>query len=586
MQVDIFVHGATPCGIMAALAAARAGRTVVLQAPENGIGGMLTGGLGIGDAPVNNHANWAGVTAEFINAVAAISGYNASNFLRWHGAPSAFLSVLTDMIAAEPNITLRLRETIVRVERTEERQENGQWASTVANRGDRIRAVYTDPCTWLSGAPGAGDVYEAKAYIDASYNGGLMAAAGVPFRAGREDADEFREQPYAGVLADGGHTTTQSWDGVDADGDLVKYAGWRPLEAFGQSDRRFMAVGYRNCITNVSGGGNLGFYAPPGYDAADFADDIAMAQANTAISILTREHAYNPIHRTSYNDAQAAVLIEGYDGMTVEQRQNAWLRYASTLNELNAFADKFVTNGSDIRSPLAAEFSLTTSDRRRHEIRRQLAYRELGRLHTFQNHPDVPAVVRNRFAGFGLCADEWQSDYILTQGWPSELYEREGRRLIGQTTISFKDPAYQTTYPDSIAYGMYFMDSKAKSIWARPYGGVEYEGHFAVEPFIDADGDTVRADLYRYVSVPLRAVVPPVGTCDNLATCWGVSATEVAFAAIRLEPFLCAVGEAVGQVAVESVVSGVPMARLSYAPVKARLQGAGLKLSRFEGVSP
>ncbi|RQP07556.1 MAG: FAD-dependent oxidoreductase [Paracoccus sp. BP8] len=107
-----------------------------------------------------------------------------------------------------------------------------------------------------------------------------------------------------------------------------------------------------------------------------------------------------------------------------------------------------------------------------------------------------------------------------------------------------------------------------------------------MQPFIDADGDEVRADNYSTFGIPMRAVVAPVGTCDNLAVCWGVSSSELAFQAIRLEPFLCAVAEAVGHMAVESVVSGVPLAKLKYEPVRARLQAAGLLIQRYQTVTP
>lgn len=590
MQVDVFVHGATPCGIMAAIVAARAGLTVVIQAPENGIGGMLTGGLGIGDAPLD-FQNWRGVTQEFTSAIIALTGYTAGAANAWHFLPSQALAVLTGMIAAEPNIILRLRESINRVDRNEVKQQNGQVASSTDARATQISAIHTVPCTWLSGAPAAGDTYEAKVYLDASYNGGLMLHAKVPHRVGREGADEFGEWPYAGVLVGHEHNFTSTVDLVDDRGNLLGYGGWQPLEAFGQADRRFMALGYRNCITNIAGANNLGFPAPPGYDPDDFTDEVQIGNAvhpGGGLSILTRSYAFNPLRRSAlYDPVKAQVaLADTWDDMTERERQEGWFRYASTEAQLGQFPDKFMTNGSDIRGSVAWEFTLTASDRRRHEIREQTAYRELGRLHTFQNDVRVDPAVRARFAGWGLCADEWQTDHILLPGWPSEIYERHGRRLIGQETVTYRHVAYRTNWPDQIAVGAYFMDSKAKSIWALPYGGNEIEGSYEVQNFVDADGDTVGSSNYNTFGIPMRAVLPPVGTCDNLAVCWNVSASELAFSAIRLEPFLCAVGEAVGHMAVESVATGVPMARLKYEPVKARLQAAGLMIQRYATVTP
>ncbi|WP_198019386.1 FAD-dependent oxidoreductase [Paracoccus sp. J55] len=158
--------------------------------------------------------------------------------------------------------------------------------------------------------------------------------------------------------------------------------------------------------------------------------------------------------------------------------------------------------------------------------------------------------------------------------------------LIGQETVTYRHVAYRTNWGDQIACGAYFMDSKAKSVWALPYGGNEIEGSPEVTEFTDAEGDIVRADNYSTFGVPMRSVVAPVGTCDNLAVCWGISASELAFQAIRLEPFLCAVAEAVGHMAIESLASDVPLARLKYEPVRARLQAAGLLIQRYATVTP
>lgn len=591
MQTDVFVHGATPAGIFAAIVCARAGLTVVIQAPENGIGGMVTGGLGIGDPPLD-FKNWRGVVDEFTSAIVAQTGFDAHSRLAWNFNPSQALAVLTDMITAEPNIALRLRETIEEVTKNEVRQVNGQVASSTDERATRIRTVRTAPCTWLSGAPPEGDEYEAKVFLDASYNGGLMLKARVPYRIGREDASEFNEWPYAGVLYPYESNFVSVVPMVDSDGDLLKYGGWAPLEHHGQADRKLMAVGYRNCITNTDDANNLGFPAPPGYAPSDFDDEVIIGNApqnsqGHGMSILTRSYAYNPLRRCGYYDEEKAqIALEDWDTMTPLQRQIGWFSYAQTIEQCNQFPDKFLTNGSDIRGSLAWEFTLTESDRRRHEIRELTAYRELGRLHTFQNDTRINPAVRARFADFGLCADEWQSDYILMPSWPSELYEREGRRLIGQATVTYRHVAYRTNWPDQIACGAYFMDSKAKSIWALPYGGNEIEGSPEVQPFLDADGDEVRADNYSTFGIPMRAVIPPVGVCDNLAVCWGVSASSLAFQAIRLEPFLCAVAEAVGHMAVESVASDVPVARLPYEAVKARLQAANLLIQRYPTVTP
>ncbi|WP_198019372.1 FAD-dependent oxidoreductase [Paracoccus sp. J55] len=574
-KFDVFVHGATPSGIFSAIVCARAGKSVVIQAPESSIGGMITGGLGITDAP-HRFKNWAGgVVEEFTDAVSSITGYNASSFLQWNFPPSVAHRVLSRMIRAEPNIVLALGETITQVIRNEIVDQDGQPDSAVAERGTRIAAIATEGCSWLR-KPGKGGLYAAKVYIDASYNGGLMAAANVPWRIGREAASQFGED-YAG--ANPGCVTERTYDVVDEKGNLTKYGGWRAFEPKGSADRRSMAMGFRNCITNIPGDSNLRFPAPPGFDIRDFSDEVRLAQKAGSIRINTREHAYRPIYRATYDAEKAKLAIPNFLQLGEQERQNTWLRLSS-IKEMTEYRDKFSANGSDIRGEVSSEYSEAT-DKRRHEIREFLAYRELGRLHIFQQRFEVPQVVRRNFSMWGLCADEWQDDYILTPGWPSELYQREGRRLVGQVTINFWHAVYEVNWEDSIAVGQYILDSKAKTQTARPFGGTKFEGHLAVKTFQDANGAEVHAGNANYITVPLRAVVPPVGECDNLIVSWGISASEVAFTAIRLEPFLSAVGEACGHVALTSLEMEVSPAKLSYAPVQNRLKKAGLTITRF-----
>lgn len=156
---------------------------------------------------------------------------------------------------------------------------------------------------------------------------------------------------------------------------------------------------------------------------------------------------------------------------------------------------------------------------------------------------------------------------------------------MGPVTLDMWSNAYQANWPDQIVVGSYFMDSKAKSQFATPYGGTEFEGHYAVQPFVDANGVEIKADTYKIFGIPLRAVVAPQGTCDNLIASWGISSTEVAFSAIRLEPFLSAVGKGCGHVAVAAIDAGTGPANLDYAPVRARLTAAGLTTHRFPPVT-
>lgn len=561
---DAIVYGATPFAVFSAIVIARSGRTVGIIAPETVLGGMITGGLGITDAPAVR--NWWGVTKEFIDAVKAGTGWT-NDRMTWNFPPSAAQAQIDAMVAAESNITLHLGEIITAVERTEDAYSPlGRLADSV-QRGERIRSITTGE-----------DTYTAQAFIDASYTGELMHMAGVPYDLGREPM-AFGE-PNAGVYTDAPVSVPAGY--VDADGDLMRYAQFMPLEKPGDPDRRTMGAGFRYAVTNIPEN-IIPWPAPPGYDPADFAEDILFAQRHTPLI-----HNIYPgffFRRATYNAALAEAHLPGFAGMTQTQRESAWLTFTSAEN-MALVPDKFMTNGSDIIGPLASEYTIA-SEARRAEIRHQLMYRELGRFHTFANHPEVPLATRNSWNSIGLCADEFQEHYIGVPGMVHELYHRQGRRLRGQARVDFWDTAYQVNFPDQIAHGGYFVDSKAKTQYAPPFGnnilreGPYRHGDGRVGEFTTSD-DVVREwEFQVYFGIPMRAVVAPRGVCDNLAVVWSLSATDVAFTSIRLEPFVAAVGEAVGHMAVEALSSGIPFARLSYAPVRDRLDAAGAVLYRY-----
>lgn len=566
---DVLIYGATPMAVFAAIVIARAGRTVGIVAPETALGGMITGGLGITDAAAER--NWYGVTKEFVDAVKAVTGFT-NDRLSWNFAPSVAQTQIDAMVAAEANITLYLGQTITAVERTETTSTPLGRLSGNVNRGDQIRSIKT-----------ASGTYDAAAFIDASYTGELMHQAGVPYDLGREPIS-FYGEPNAGVYTDAPVTVPRDY--VNADGDLMRYAQFMPLEKGGDPDRKTMGCGFRYAVTNVPAN-RVAWPAPPGYNAADFADDVLFAQRhNPTIRDVFPGFLFR---RDSYDAALAEEHVPGWADMTQTARETAWHQFTGIMDGVDRMAlvpGKFLTNGSDIISPMAWEYT-TANEARRAEIRTQLVYRELGRFHTFANHPDVPVATRNSWNDFGLCADEFQTHFTSVQGVPHELYHRQGRRIRGQARVDFWDTAYQTNHPDQIAFGGYFVDSKAKTQYAPPFlASTLREGTYRTGPgrtgdFVTSDGVERDWEAFVYFGIPMQAVVPPRGVCDNLAVVWSLSSTDIAFTAIRLEPFLAAVAEAVGHMAVESVVSGTTFARLNYAPVRARLDSAGAVLYRY-----
>lgn len=558
---DVAIWGLTPQAIFAAIVIARGGRTVVMVGPDKQIGGMITGGLGITDAMPTR--TWWGPVQEFTDLLSAATNYT-NDRLRWNFYPAQALAAFNTLLSAEENITIRLEEAILSVtERQAVRNPLGQFESANAPRGAEIRSFATDAAT-----------YVASVFLDCSYGADLAALAGVPHLLGRE-ANTFRDEIRAGVNFD--HMTAKGYDVVDADGDLTKWGQYKPHQPNGFADRKTMGTGFRHMVTNIEAL-RIPWQAPPGYNVNDFVFDIQAANSSPSMTFLQQDLAFF-LRRVNYDDARAAIHIPNYDILTRSQRETVWLGF-TTIDQVRDVPDKFATNGSDIIGPLAWEYTYADEARRK-EIRDHLFYRETGRWYTFANSLDVPIAVRNAFNEIGFCADEWQTINGGTPGFPPEIYHREGRRIRGQAILDYWHVMYQRNWPDQICHGGYFADSKAKTQFQSPEGDSLREGSYGDGSFLTEDGVAVALETQAYFGIPMRAVVPPIGVADNLAVCWGISATAMAFSAIRLEPFLSTVATAVGHMALESLASGTPMARLPYNAVRTRLDAAGALIYRY-----
>jgi len=493
-QVDLAVYGATPSGIMTAVAAARAGLEVVLIEPSARVGGMVTGGLGLTD--VENKKIIGGLTLSFFRAIEQTYGSHA-----WNLEPHIGLKIFEEMLREAKVVVLRglaLHET-----------------KGVRKSGTTLQALQFED----------GNTLEARIFADCTYEGDLLAQAGVRHRVGRESSAEFGES-WAGVRSypDTHHVQLSPFD---ANGKLLPEIAPAPLAELGSGDNMVMAYAYRLCLTNDAKN-RVSFPQPPGYDPGRYA-------------LLAR-----------------LLQHQGHPNLKSVTKLSRLPNGKFDLNNQGFFSMDYM--GGSLRYPKA-------SHKERESIAQQHYNYNAGFLYFLSNDPSVPADVRAQFADFGLAKDE----FIESHNWPTQLYVREARRMEGVYTMTQKDVTVDVDKEDSIGMGSYTADSHDMQRVVIAPNLLELEGgmYEPVEPY----------------SIPYRSILPKPEDASNLLVPVCVSASHVAFCTIRMEPQWMILGEAAGIAAAQALRQKTPLHHLDIKSLTSELHKNSSVLSRIDFVA-
>ena len=503
-QTEVVVYGATSAGVCAAVAAAEAGAQVILVEPGQHVGGMTSGGLGytdVGDARV-----LGGMAARFRDAVAEHYGVAPGHFAgpEPHVAEAIFLRWLEDT-----GVEVLFGEALEAVTMSDE-------------------AITAISC--VSGLAIAGAVF-----VDASYEGDLLAAAGVPFAVGREDRALHGER-FAGrqELVPGRHTMPP-WispfaadpSGLEA-GPLLAQIKPETMAEVGSGDGGVMSYGYRVCLTTSRD--RVPFERSHGYD-----------------------EAYWELGRRFFADQELPA------GRYLGLEQNLPGGKADG-NSLGPFSLS-VLDGSAWEYPTAAR-------ERREELRLHHLHHAQDFLWFLAHDPAVPLHIRTELQRWGLPADEFADTGHL----PHQLYVREARRMQGEYLLTEHDLLAAKPHPDVVAMGSYHLDIReVQRAWRwvyehpRPIGMVFTEGYLSVPvpPY----------------PIPYRALVPRRENCTNLLVAVCVSASHVAFSSMRMEVQYQMLGHVAGLAAAMSVGALAPVHDVDMAELQQRLRDGGQVLA-------
>ncbi len=523
---DLVVYGSSPAALSAAIQAKRMGRTVVIVSPETRIGGLTTGGLGQTD--IGNKAAFGGIALEFYRAVA---DWYADKGKWTRQTPESYFpdgqcagsKGKESMWTFEPSAALAILEGWEKRDgldiRRGERLDRGRG---VAKENGRIVSIRT-----LSGR-----VYRGKVFVDATYEGDLMAAAGVSYKVGREANSAFGEtlngnQPGQARF----HQLNAGVDpyvvpGRPESGIIPGVEPYDPSFKPGDGDRRVQAYCFRMCLTDDPAN-RIPFKKPAGYDERDY-------------ELLFRSLAIAPLDR---------------DGMPwINSRMP---NRKTDTNNRTGFSTDFI--GRNWAWPEASY------EERADIFAAHLKYQR-GLMWTLANHPRVPEKIRREVSRWGTCRDEFKDG--PGDGWQSQLYVREGRRMSGEYVMTENNCLGIAVAPRPVAMAAYQMDSHHVRRYVGADGFVHNEGDVEVGR---------RADGKRFKPYPVDygSIVPKKGECANLLVPVCLSATHIAFGSIRMEPVFFALGQAAGAAGALAAENGCDVQDVPYPALSARLAADG-----------
>lgn len=512
---DLVIYGGTSAGVIAAVQAKKLGKSALIVGPDKHLGGLSAGGLGFTDT--GNKAVIGGLSRDFYHRV--WKEYQKPESWRWQkqseygnkgqGTPAMDGENRT-MWIFEPHIAERVFEDYVKefgipVHRDE-------WldrAKGVKKSGARITSI-----TMLSGK-----TYTGKMFMDATYEGDLLAAAGVDYHVGREANSVYGEQwngVQVGVLHHRHHfgalkTKISPYviPGDPKSGVLPRISTAPPGE-YGSGDKRVQAYCYRYCVTDHEEN-RIPFPKPEGYDPKQY-------------ELLVR------IYEAGWKET-----FDKFDPLP---------NHKTDSNNHGPFSTDNIGMNYD--------YPEASYERRREILAEHRTYQQ-GWLYFIANDPRVPKEAQERMRKWGLPKDEFKDN----GGWPHQIYVREARRMVGHFVMTENELTKKKPTPDSVGMGSYTIDSHNVQRYITPEGYVQNEGDIGV-------GITPYAIAYG-------SLVPKKGQADNLFVSICVSSTHIAFGSIRMEPVFMILGQSAATAAALAMDGNLAVQDVPYAKLRERM---------------
>lgn len=510
---DIVIYGGTSAGIAAAVEASRSGKSVIIINPDNHIGGLTTGGLGFTD--IGNKMVIGGISREFYQRIREY--YNKPEVWKWQeksqfqereqsSSPEGRDAMwIFEPSAAEAVFADFIRENNIRIVKN----ERLNLKKGVIKKDKRIIALRTE----------SGRAYYGKMFIDATYEGDLMAVAGISYTYGRESVSQYGEKLNGVQTQMAIHH--QFPDGINpyvvpgnpASGLLPNINKDAGIEKSG--DRKIQAYCYRMCLTDVP------------------------------------ENRMEITKPTRYNEKEYELLFRYIEKIGEEKAKNMF-----TLSMMPNRKTDSNNNGPFSLDYIGKNYDYPEGNyKQREKILREHRDYQLGLLWTLANHPRVPASVRAFYGKWGLPKDEFTG----TGNWTPQLYVREARRMISDFVMTTHHCTQDSVSAEqSVGMGAYTMDSH------------NVQRHVTKEGWVKNEGD-VQVGGFKPYPIDYRAIVPKRSECDNLFVPVCLSSTHMAFGSIRMEPVFMILGQSAAVAALLAIDGNTTVQDVNYPTLRSKL---------------
>ncbi|MEK6481677.1 FAD-dependent oxidoreductase [Catalinimonas sp. 4WD22] len=512
-SADVIIYGGTSAAVTAAVQVARMGKSVIMVSPDVHLGGLSSGGLGFTDT--GNKEVIGGLSREFYHKV--YQEYQKPETWQWqkkeeYGNKGQGTVALDGenrtMWIFEPHIAEKVFDDFIE-EHDIELYRNA-WL-------DRDNGVKKENGRIISFTTLDGKTFQGKMFIDATYEGDLMAEAGVSYHVGRE-ANSVYDEEWNGIqtgVLHHGHWFNKDISPYKIPGDPS--SGLLPLISdedpgeYGEGDDKIQAYCFRMCLSNHPDN-QVAFPKPANYDPARY-ELLARVFASGWRETFNKFDAI-PNRKTDTNNH--GPVSTDYIGMNYEYPEASY--------------------------------------EQRQEIIKEHEDYQKGLMYFLANDPKVPEEVREEMSRWGLAKDEFTDN----GHWPHQIYVREARRMIGDYVMTENDILDKRETPNSVGMGSYTMDSHNIQRYVKPDGYVQNEGDIGVkvpEPY----------------EIAYSSLVPKKEDCENLLVPVCVSSSHIAFGSIRMEPVFMILGQSAATAAVQAIEDEVPVQEVDYAKLKAQL---------------
>jgi hypothetical protein len=518
-EYDIVIYGGTSAAVTAAVQAKRMGKSVVIVSPDKHLGGMTGSGLGYTDS--GNVGSIGGLSREFYHRV--YLEYQKDETWRWekmgdYGNRGQGTKAIHDdqtMWIFEPHIAEGIFENWV-----------AEWEIPVVREAylDREHGVKKENTRIISIKTLDRKTFIGKMFIDATYEGDLLAAAGVSYYVGREANAQYDETWNGNQLGvkHQYHNFTMPVDPYKTPGDsksgLLKYIDNGSEGKRGEGDARIQAYCYRTCLTKIPEN-RVPFPKPDNYNADDY-------------ELLRRVF------------------------------ESGW---RETFNKFDVIPNRKTDTNN--HGPVSSDFIGMNYDypdatyEKRREILKQHRDYQMGWYYYIANDLQVPSDVRDSMSLWGFAKDEFADN----GHFPHQIYVREARRMMGEYVTTEHECLGRRQPPHPVGMGSYTLDSHNVRRFVTQNGLVQNEGDVQVRPM-------------NPYSIDYGSLTPKASECTNLLVPVCLSSSHIAYGSIRMEPVFMLLGQSAATAAALSIVDNVDVQQLDYIKLRKQLVADGQRL--------